>query len=112
MMVGADADLRWSSSPDRSVAAKIIKILPLASRSEIPVALTMEAGEVVYATADEEGRVRADRPYVHVFLEPLEPPPMGRSGMTARVRLAGRLETLGAWVRRKAIAFYQNWKMS
>ncbi len=111
LKVGGDADLRWSSSPDRSVTARIIRILPLASRSEIPVALTMEAGEGVYASQDEQGRVRADRPYVHVFLEPLEPPPMGRSGMTARVRLAGRLETLGAWVRRKAINFYQNWKM-
>lgn len=109
--VGGEADLRWSSRPDRSVPARITRILPVASRSEIPEALTIQAGEVVYATRDSRGNVRADRPFVHVLLEAREPPPMGLSGMTARVRLAGRLETLGAWMRRKVMVFYNQWKM-
>jgi hypothetical protein len=75
------------------------------------MALTMNAGQGVYASPDQQGRVRADRPYLHILLEPQEPPPVGMSGMTARVRLAGRVELLGSWLRRKVMIFYHNWKI-
>jgi hypothetical protein len=58
------------------------------------------------------GRTQAERPYLHVLLEPQESLPLGLTGMTARVRLGGRIETLGSWLRRKAFALYQAWQIS
>ena len=40
------------------------------------------------------------------------PIPGGVTGLTARVRVPARLQTLGQWLRYKLFHFYNAWKMS
>lgn len=112
LRVGDVTDLRWSSEPTARTRAVVEEIRPVVSREEVPPALTMQAGGDVFVRPHLGGGLEADRPYLHVFLKPEERLPQGVAGMTARVRLTGRIETLGAWLRRKVLAFYQTWQIA
>lgn len=109
--VGETVDLRWTASPGDAVTARIAEIRPVASRTEIPEALTLDAGEGVYTVVGEDGQSQAVRSFLHVYLEPEQLPPLAVVGTTASIRVAGRIETLGRWFSRRAAAFYQTWRM-
>ena len=109
---GVETDLRWTNDPWRTVRATVREARRSASRDHVPVELTVAAGGEIFAK-ETEGRVQADRPYLHVFLqvedEPLE---SFGSGMTARVRFAARTQTIGDWCKRGLLQFFYNWSSS
>jgi len=111
--VGSTAEIQWTCDPSRRVLAHVREIRRSASRNHVPVELTMLAGGQIYAKPVDRETAEADEPYLHVFLQaesvPLE---TGATGLTGRVRLQARTETLGAWIRRKVLGFYNAWKLS
>jgi hypothetical protein len=115
------------------VRAVVREVLPAASRQEIPKPLTVLAGGDVYGTqtmtnAREPGTgagvdsakgahargggLLADRPYLHVILEPDSVPLGVTAGLRARVNLTAPMETVGGWLRRHLTAFYNAWMLS
>ncbi|MHC4514825.1 MAG: hypothetical protein ACYTKC_06145 [Planctomycetota bacterium] len=131
-VAGSIVELRWNIRPGETVRAIVREVLPAASREEVPKALTVLGGGGVYGTrtgsktitpgssednqdgAGDEAiteQLRADRPYLHVLLEP-DSVPMGvTAGLRARVNLSAEVETVGSWLRRQLIAFYHTWRM-
>lgn len=111
--VGSEARVRWTSDPASTVRAVVREIRRSASRSQIPMALTMLAGGDVYAQPMDEDTALADQPYLHVFLEaesiPLE---AQGDGLTARVLLPARVEVLGGLIKRKLWSFFNAWRMT
>lgn len=110
LQVGAEAEVRWSTAPSRTVEAHVVGIHPVLSRTDIPESLTVLGGGPIYGAASEGGMV-ADQPQVTLFLKTVEAPPVDASGITARVRFPGRIEFLGGWLRRTLYGFYQRWRL-
>jgi putative peptide zinc metalloprotease protein len=129
-VVGSIFYLRWNVTPNQTVRAVVREVLPAASRQLVPKPLTVLGGGEVYGTrtmttthtlgADPGdgnasragGNLLADRPYLHVILEP-ESVPLGMTaGLRARVSLTAPVETVGGWLRRRMMAFYNAWRMS
>ncbi len=110
--VGKLADVRLSSDPGRSIVASVHEIRRSASRSRVPVELTMAGGGDIYAVGTSGG-VETDQPYLHVFLavEDAAFEEVG-NGTTARVRFGAGVETLGGWAKRRLLTFIYNWRMS
>ncbi len=111
--IGSTAQVRWSCQPNTTVQATVREVRRSSSRHDVPIEVTMLAGGEVYAEPIQGNNTRADQPYLHVFLEidsaPME---MGGSGLTSRVRLDARVETLAGWMRRTVLNFVNAWKMS
>ncbi|MEE9125968.1 MAG: hypothetical protein V3U11_02405, partial [Planctomycetota bacterium] len=111
--IGSVAQIQWSCDPSKRVNAVVCEIRRSASRSEVPVELTMLAGGEIYARPLGNATAEADEPYLHVFFRtgsvPIEG---GVTGLTARVRIPARLQTLGEWLQRKLFNFYNAWKAS
>ncbi|MEM7203833.1 MAG: biotin/lipoyl-binding protein [Planctomycetota bacterium] len=110
--VGSSAEIRWAVAPSERVLARVREVRPVASRSDMPEPLTMLGGGDVYVRQGAEGEVEAATPHVHIFLEPESVPRDFTSGLTARVRLAARSESLGAALWKSVQRFYQAWKTS
>ena len=112
--VGSTAEIRWTSDPTELSIGVVREIRRSASRKNVPLQVTMLGGGDVYANRVEgEEGLQADRPYLHVFIEPESAPPHNaRAGLTARVRMLARMETLGGWARRWMLNLYNSWRMS
>ena len=111
--IGSEAQVQWNCDPSSRVKAVVSEIRRSASRSEVPVELTMLAGGEIYARPLGDDTAEADKPYLHVFFRTESVPiPGGVTGLTARVRIPARLQTLGDWVRYQLFHFYNAWKMS
>ncbi len=129
-VVGSIVMLRWSVNPNHTVRATVREVLPSASRDEVPKALTVLGGGSVYGTkegttvtrsgttsttgtagSNESDQLRADRPYLHVLLEPESVPLDLTEGLRATVNLTAEMETVGGWLRRHLTAFYHTWRM-
>ena len=110
---GSAAEILWTCDTSRPVRAVVREIRRSASRTDVPVEVTMLAGGEVYAEPDWGQQTHADRPYLHVFLEAESAPfDHGGAGLTARVRLTARSLTLGAWLQQTVLGVYDAWKMS
>ena len=73
----------------------------------------MAAGGDVYAEPTGQGTARASESYLHVFLETDSTPwTDGGTGLTVRVRVQGRVEVLGSWIRRRLVSFLDAWRMT
>ncbi len=73
----------------------------------------MLAGGEIYARPVGNASAEADEPYLHVFFRTESVPiPGGVTGLTARVRIPARLQTLGEWLQHMLSRFYFSWKMS
>ena len=110
--LGTEAKVRWSCAPNQTVRAVVREIRRSASRTNVPVELTMLAGGELYAQVASEEMTTAE-PYLHVVLE-ADSAPLGNigAGLTAKVLLDARVETLGSWVQRKFLNFVDAWWMS
>ena len=108
--VGSEAEVRWTTDPDRTIGARVTAIRPVLTRDDIPETLTVLGGGPIYGVQGNDG-LRADRPQVHLLLELDESPPVDATGITARVRFAGRIEFLGGWLRSTLYGFYQRWRL-
>ena len=112
LAVGSGADVCWVSDPSQTVPAIVREIRRSSSRTEIPVGVTMLAGGGIYAQRTNDEKAVADQPFLHVFLEAENLPLTGHAGLTAEVRMKARVETLGDWLRRNVLGFYNAWRMS
>jgi hypothetical protein len=111
--VGSMAEVRWTCHPSLGVRGVVREIRRSASRSDVPLALTMAAGGDVYAEPTGRTTARANQPYLHVFLETDSTPFQDAgTGLTVRVRVSGRVEVLGSWVKRRLMAFLDAWRMT
>jgi len=111
--IGSSAEVQWTCDPSKRVDAVVCEIRRSASRSKVPVELTMLAGGEIYARPVGEASAEASEPYLHVFFRTTSVPiPGGVTGLTARVRIPARLQTLGEWVHQTLSRFYFSWKMS
>jgi putative peptide zinc metalloprotease protein len=112
LRVGDTVELRWRICPARSVRATVRRVLPAASRSAVPDALTVLGGGPIYGALVAADGLRADRAYLHVVLVPDWVPADRTAGLTASVRVTARVETLGGWLYRHLARFYDGWRMS
>jgi len=110
--VGQAAVLRWRSQPDRLVPARIVQVEPVASRTLIPEALTMEAGGAIFMLEQQGGSQLAERSYLHVVLEPEWVPPGIHGQATASIQFGADVRTLGQWVQKQIFDLYSAWRMS
>ncbi|MCR9245973.1 MAG: HlyD family efflux transporter periplasmic adaptor subunit [bacterium] len=113
--IGSTAEVRFTCNPDLPVSAKVREIRAAASRDEIPLPLTMLAGGDIYARplGETSAVAVADEPYLHVLLEIDSLPVAAQgAGLTARVQFPARVELLGWWLQRRALAFWNSWRMS
>ncbi len=112
--VGSTAEIRWTSDPTHATRGIVREIRRSASRKNIPLEITMLGGGEVYANRVEgESDIQADRPYLHVFIEPAETPPVAvRTGLTAKVRMVASMETFGGWVAKWVLSICNAWRMS
>jgi hypothetical protein len=105
--------LRWTADPSRTHQGIVRDIRRSASRTDVPLELTMIGGGEVYAEKVDDKHGKAHEPFLHVFVEcenlPMQKAPMG---LTAQVRLQADRETLGSWLKRKLLSFYHTWRMS
>ena len=75
--------------------------------------LTMLAGGELYARPTGDATAETKQPYLHVFVEIEDPPMADRgTGLTAKVRLTGRVEVLGNWIKRRVMSFIDAWRMA
>ena len=76
-----------------------------------PITPSTQMGEY-WAEAAAQGHINiSGRPLI--FIEPEgELPHRARAGLTARVRLPARVETLGNWTHRWILTLYNAWRMS
>ncbi|MFK7742250.1 MAG: site-2 protease family protein [Planctomycetota bacterium] len=108
--IGDEAQLRWSCAPLTEVRAVVCETRRSASRNRVPVELPIAGGAEILAR-EISGRFEADQPYLHVFLRVAEQPlPGAGSGLTARVRLPARSQTIGDWIQRSVLSFFYNWR--
>ena len=112
LAVGSEAEVRWTSDPTQTIRAVVREVRRSSSRTEIPMEVTMLAGGEIYVQRTEDEKAVAEQPFLHVFLEADSVPLEGHDGLTARVRTRARVETLGHWIRQKALGFYNAWRMS
>ncbi|MBM4061639.1 MAG: hypothetical protein FJ265_11175 [Planctomycetes bacterium] len=113
LVPGSVAEARWTCEPDRPVRAVVREIRPVASRFDVPEALTQLGGGALRAARAAADLVVAGEPYLHVLLE-VEELPLGAqgTGLTARVRLPASVELLGTWLQREVLSFVNAWRMS
>jgi putative peptide zinc metalloprotease protein len=112
LQVGAEAEVRWTCEPLRSVRATVREIRRAASRHRVPVELTVAAGGQIYARSVGE-EAEANQPYLHVFLEADYVPLQGAGGgLTASVQFAAREQKLIDWLRHGVFTFFHHWKMT
>jgi putative peptide zinc metalloprotease protein len=113
LQIGSAAEVRWTCQPDAPVTAVVREIRRVASRFEVPAALTMLGGGDVYVQQRGDSDLAADQPYLHVLLEVESVPMHARgAGLTASVRLPARVELLGKWIRHRLLHFLNAWQMS
>lgn len=111
--VGSRSLIQWTCDPSSYVPAVVSEIRRSASRNKVPVELTMLAGGEIHAKPVGEAETEADQPYLHVFFRAESVPIEGGvTGLTARVRIPARIQTLGEWVQQTLFWFYSSWKMS
>lgn len=113
--VGSNVEVRWTCDPQQPVRGTVRDIRRSASRTSIPAPLTMLAGGDVYTqpAGNDTTSMRADQPYLHVFLETDSVPLRAKgAGLTARVLMPARVEVLGSWLRRRILSFVNTWRMT
>lgn len=111
LRTGTAAEVRWSVEPSIACWGLVREILPVATRDELPVALTVLGGGEIYGTAHGD-RLQADQPYVQVLVDVDGLPFGATAGLSARLRFAAETETLGSWVQRRLLSFWHGWRMS
>ncbi len=112
LKVGSEVELRWTIQPGKNVKAVVKRILPMVSREDLPGPLTVLGGGQVYGTANSDGELRADQPYLRVLIEPASVPMRQSAGLSARISFPAEVETMGSWLMRRLRTFYNVWRMS
>ncbi|MEM7205785.1 MAG: hypothetical protein AAF628_36360 [Planctomycetota bacterium] len=104
--------IRWAVAPARVTPARVVRILPVASRADIPAALTMAKGGSIYTAKGMTGEESAVEPYVHVLLAADWVPEGFHANLTAGVLFSAEVRTLGHWLHTQVVDLYRAWRLS